>query len=244
MSQPKDWNLPEDWLRAPDGQALFAHGERLETRARQLLAEAQQSAAELQAQALGLFDLSARAGSVDGLLARARLAVADGASFGWAQNLLAEAGRRGAELSRPAVAVAVDVLGTGLSLDGPDTEVDRSPAFTVISPYPDHAAATLERVSERLMAVDEHGHHHEPHELDDLDRAEAYTPNYITPVEVCAYGARVSLDTKGVMWSAMGRTMVSLIVDALAGDAVPAVVAGDIDTLDGHFRRWERTDLS
>jgi hypothetical protein len=177
---------------------------------------------------------------VDGLLARARLAVADGASFGWAQNLLAEGGRRSAEQSRPAVAVAVDVLGPGLSLDGPDEEVDRSPTFTVISPDLDRAAATLEQVSGQLMAVDEHGHHHQPHELDELDRGESYTPNYITPVEVCAYGARVSLDTKGVMWSAMGRTMVSLIVEALASNGVPAVVAGDIENLDGYFQPWDR----
>src|SRR4051812_8800257 len=114
MTAPKDWTLPDGWLRAPDAQALFAHGERLEARARQVVAEAQVAAAELQAQALGLFDLSARTGSVDGLLARARLAVADGASFGWAQTLLAEAGRRSNEQSRPPVAVAVDVLGPGL----------------------------------------------------------------------------------------------------------------------------------
>jgi hypothetical protein len=45
-------------------------------------------------------------------------------------------------------------------------------------------------------------------------------------VEICVYGAVVKLDTKGVTFSAIGRTIVGMLVDALAADRVPARITG------------------
>jgi hypothetical protein len=240
MTSLNTWVLPDGWEREPDAQTLSRHGATLESQARKLLIQAEQAAAQLNAEALRLFDASARAGSLDGLLARARLAVTDGASFSWAQTLLAEAGRRAAELSdRAAVVVAHDVLGPGLSLEGPHSEVERSPVFTVVSPYPDRAAETLHRVSGELVGVDEHGRHHADPDGEDPDGPEFYTPNYVTPVAISRYGAQIALDTKGVMWSAMGRTMVQLIADAFAADGVPVVLTGEIENLTDYFGPWE-----
>jgi hypothetical protein len=66
-----------------------------------------------------------------------------------------------------------------------------------------------------------------------------YTPNYVWPVTVSRYGARVGLDTKGVLRAAMARTMVELIAEALVQDAVPAHISGEQPILDGYMRPWQ-----
>jgi hypothetical protein len=235
MASPNALIFPTEWHRGPDAQALFEQGTRLEAQASQVLAQAQEAAGQLTAEARRLFDTSARGGSLDGMLALARLAVADGASFGWAQNLLAEVARRLAHLpGRAAVIVAPDVLGPNLRLDDSDSEDERDPVFTVVSPDPERAAETLDRVSGELMCVDEHGRA-------GVDRSdgESYTPNYAAPVMIGAFGAQLRLDTKGWMSSKMGRTMTELVANALVTDGVPAVLAGDVENLENYFAPWE-----
>jgi len=49
----------------------------------------------------------------------------------------------------------------------------------------------------------------------------------------------VQLDTKGVMWAAMGRTIVGMLVDALVADAVPAHVAGHCPDIPTQWTVWK-----
>ena len=70
---------------------------------------------------------------------------------------------------------------------------------------------------------------------------EVYAPNYVSDVQVCAYGAMVGLDTQGVMFSAMGRTMVGILVGALADEDIPAHITGHCPNL--HFWPSSRTDV-
>jgi hypothetical protein len=138
------------------------------------------------------------------------------------------------------VTVAPEVLGKDIALDGDDAgDPVGAGAFTVITPSIDRAAAALTRVAPRLMDVDEHGNVVAPGEV---PTDEAYTPNFVFDPEVCHFGAMVKLDTKGVMWSAMGRTMVGMIVDALVADGIPAHITGYRADLRGEWRVWQPPD--
>ena len=92
------------------------------------------------------------------------------------------------------------------------------------------------------MEVDEHGNVLEPGQLPEVGVApgeEIYTPSY-SDVEMCAYGAIVGLDTDGVMFSAMGRTILGILIDALSADSIPAHITGHRPDL--RFWPLPRTD--
>jgi len=206
----------------------FEQGVDLETRGRALLGQARDA-----------YQRGFDARSLDALHALIRLNVADGhfAEAQWLMQYVPDYLRDHPD--GPLVSVAPDVLGRGVALDGNDVEeVAGAGAFTVIARKPERAAAVLASVSERLMRVDETGHTLAPGELPAED---VYTPNFVFDVEICQFGAMVKLDTKGVMFSAMGRTMVAIIVDALTKERLPAHVTGYRPELRSEFRDWERS---
>jgi hypothetical protein len=181
----------------------------------------------------------ALAGDLDATLALARLAVQDGdyEEAHW-QLRDAELRHRGVPAEQ-LVVVAPDVLGP-LSLEGDgDADWPGAGAFTIISPYPQRAAAAIERVAMRLMDVDENGVLHRPEEDYDGD---AYTPNHLFPLRWCHRGVMVSLDTKGGMWAAMGRTMIGILANALAADRVPALITGYCRDLKADWKDWQASD--
>lgn len=133
------------------------------------------------------------------------------------------------------------MIGAGVSLDGDgdgdDVEhVRNAGMFTVATPWVQRAATALARVSPQLMNVDEHGNILARGELPAED---VYTPNFVFDVEVCHYAAAVKLDTRGVMFSAMGRTMVGMIVASMAADRIPAHITGYCPDLDPEWRIWQ-----
>lgn len=73
---------------------------------------------------------------------------------------------------------------------------------------------------------------------DDFDDRARPVFTVISPDRDRAAAALARIDTKGMMWSAMGRTMVRLIADALADDGVPAHIAGYRPDLDSAWRAW------
>jgi hypothetical protein len=178
--------------------------------------------------------------TLDAIHGRVRLAVAD-LDYATAQRLLAQA--RSDHPDQPPerwVSVAPDVLGPGVSLEGDDEEdVTGAATFTVVSPEVERAAAAVARVAPQLMDVDEHGNVFDPGAI---PTDEVFTPTFLSPVEVCAYAAVVGLDTDGVMFSGMGRTMVGILVAGLAADGVPAHIAGYRPDLRGDLRIWQASE--
>lgn len=120
-----------------------------------------------------------------------------------------------------------------------ESPADGDGCFTVLSPAPAAAAASVARVAPRLLNVDEHGREHPDGEIADDD---VYTPNYLHDVTWCDRGAQVMLDTKGAMAPAMKHAMVAILVDALTEDRVPALLTGWVPGLDGAFVRWDGTE--
>ena len=108
--------------------------------------------------------------------------------------------------------------------------------FTVITAQVERAAGVLAGVADQLMDVDEHGNVLAPGEMPGDD---AYTPNFVFDPEVCSFAAKIALDTKGVMFSAMGRTMVGMIAAALAAERIPAHITGYCPDLDSQWRAWQ-----
>jgi hypothetical protein len=173
---------------------------------------------------------SADAGSLAALHRLVGLAVVE-RDYWQAQYLLSTIPRDHAAVpAEQWVSVAPGVLGPGVSLDGDDEEdVPGAGTFTVITPHVNVAVASLARVAPRLMDVDEHGNVLEPGQMPEEGVApgeEAVTPSYVSDVEKCAFGAMVGLDTDGVIFSAMGRTLVGILIDALAADGIPAHITG------------------
>lgn len=186
---------------------------------------------------------AANEGDIDAVNGLARLCVGL-QDYDAAQRGLAAAAERFADTaSARLVSVAPDLLGPGLELGGDgagDTDGGADAEFTVISPSPDRAAAALGRIAYRLSDVDEHGVEmsFEDRLRHGLDRSEAYTANYVSDVEIAAAGARLRLDTKGAMWSAMGTTIVAILTDALSTDRVPAHIVGMCPDLAAAFETW------
>jgi hypothetical protein len=109
--------------------------------------------------------------------------------------------------------------------------------FTVLSPDPAKAAAAVSEVLERLMNVDERGIEHSDSAI---ARSEGYyTPNYLFDLMWCDRGAKISLDTKGVMPTPMARGILAIITNALVHSRVPALITGDIPALDSRMTRWD-----
>ena len=216
-----------------DAAAMFELAHRLEASGRQVLADSREWLLR-----------AANAGSLDADLALVRVFVANG------EYMSAEGQLRHIELSYPTVSaqrlvtIAPDVLGPRLSLEGDGFADDGDAVFTIISNQRNRAAVAVARVAERLMDVDEHGGIQTPEAVMQWDARDhqgddpPYTPNYIGPVKICRYGAQVALDTKGCMWSAMGRMMVGILVDALVADRVCAHIAGHRPDLDTQWSEW------
>lgn len=140
------------------------------------------------------------------------------------------------------VATAAGLLEPGLDAedDGSWPLSSSYAEFTVITPHPDRAAASLARIRPRLYDIDERGM-----EMSMDARAQAglpldeyYTPNWVSDVETCEVAARLMLDTKGAMWSALQRTIVSIITEALIADNVPAHIIGVCPDLHHRFKNW------
>lgn len=213
--------------RQGDAQAMFEIGTRSEERARDLLVYAREA-----------FRRGADAGSLDAVHALVRLHVA-AREYEDAQMLLQDAERRHPNAtSQRLISVAPDVLGP-LAFDGDGADdYPGAGVFTVISPHAFRAAAASARVAHKLMDVNEHGDIQSEDELPDGTGDIPYTPNFVFDVAWCQYGAEVTLDTKGAMWAPMGRTMVSILVDALAADGIPAHVVGHRPDLTAGLQVW------
>lgn len=211
-----------------DAQAMFEIDTRSEDRARELLVYAREA-----------FRRGADAGSLDAVHALVRLHVA-AREYDDAQWLLHDAERRHPDVSAARlISVAPDVLGP-LTFDGDGADdYPGAGVFTVISPHAFRAAAAVARVAGRLMNVNEHGDIQPADELPDETGDIPYTPNFVFDVQWCQYGSEVMLDTKGVMWAAMGRTMVGILVDALAADRISAHVVGHRSDLRAELQVWK-----
>jgi hypothetical protein len=208
-----------------DGQAMFRRAEELLERA-----------AELEAEARTWMKRSAGAGSLDGFHGLARLAAADG-DYLRAQGYVLRYTEHEDVPPERWVSVAPNVLGAGVSLDGDDADdVAGAGTFTVITPWNERAARALAPMVRDLARVDEHGTLLGPDEMFD---GEAYTPNFVFDVQIGNVGALVQLDTKEMMWSAMGRTMVRMLVDALAAERIPAHIMGYCRDLDSEWLPWK-----
>src|SRR6185437_1686721 len=100
------------------------------------------------------------------------------------------------------VLIHPEALGPRLELggDGHEDAPDRAGVFTVITPYPDRAAATLSRVAPELRYVDERG------EIlsDEEGTGEYMTPSFVFDPEISRYGSRIAVATGGAMWAKMG----------------------------------------
>jgi hypothetical protein len=211
----------------------------------ELGARAEARASELTRQARSWFERGANAGSLDAALAVVRLAVSD-RRYDLAAVLLVDARNRHPGLApERLVAVAPDVLGGGLALDGDGSHDEGDAVFTVLSYYPRRAAAAVARVAPRLMDVDENGVEKPGEQREREYRPgvyEPYTPNFLWDVKWSSHGAYVHLDTKGGLTAAMGRAMVAILVEALATDAVPAFLAGKLPDLTGSWTVWKQPD--
>ncbi len=197
-------------------------------------------ATEAADQARSWLRASAQGGSLDGRVALAAQHVADSEyrEAQW-QLQVVETHHPNAPASR-CVGIAPNVLGPQLSLDGDgDTETDLYAVFTIITTHPQRAAATLDRLKDRLLDIDERGVMMPLEDRVDTEIAELYaTPRYVAEIESSWLGARVLLDTRGGMWSAMGRTIVGTIATGLASARIPAVIGGRCGELDGQFVAW------
>ena len=205
--------------------SAFEEAAALEARARELLAQARTA-----------YERGADAGSIDALTAVIRLAVADG---DYAEARLQLGNLENQHRLEPPerwVSVAPEVLGRGVSLAGADVDdVVGAGTFTVVTCNPQAVAAVLARVAPRLGNVNEHGLELGPEgPFDD----QAFTPSFVFDPEVAQYAARIQLDTKGVMFSAMGRTMVAIIAAGLTAERIPAHITGYRADLDAVWRMW------
>jgi hypothetical protein len=196
--------------------------------------------AEAQDQARLWLRGSAQGGSLEGRLALAAQHVADGEhrEAQWQLQVI-ETHHADAD---PVylVGVAPNVLGPHLHLDGDgETETDLFAVFTVITTHPQRAAAVLDELRDTLLEIDERGVLMSYAERVEAEIAESFlTPRYVAGIESSWLGARVLLDTRGGMWSAMGRTIIELIAGALADAHIPAVIGGRCAELDAQFVAW------
>jgi hypothetical protein len=199
---------------AGDGDAMAALAARLQARAHALDLEARD-----------WIRRAALAGSLKGWHAWVRVTVADG-DFDPATGLLLQIEQRFPDVpSSQWVDVAPDVLGRDLALDSDSaSDLPGAGVFTVITPYGDRALEALRETAEQLLAVDERGGLEE--ELPPDGTEPLFTPSYVE-LRWNHLAVQVILDTSGEMTGPMGRTMVAMLVDALAAARIPAHIAGD-----------------
>ncbi|WP_037499949.1 hypothetical protein [Solirubrobacter soli] len=75
------------------------------------------------------------------------------------------------------------------------------------------------------MRVDEIGKIWPPEDKSE-DRDEVYTPNFVFAPRASGDAVQLAMDTKGFMSAAMGRTIVGVMIDALASARIPAHIGG------------------
>jgi hypothetical protein len=124
-----------------------------------------------------------------------------------------------------AVTVADDLLGSDIEwrtatarADGPD------PNVLVLSSDPIAAAEVLKQVTPRFYDIDEDGEYMAVRG-DVAPGDEPYTPNWVSGVYLIPEGAFVLVDSKSMIFPAMVRTMVGMLVDALTEAGVPSHLA-------------------
>lgn len=108
--------------------------------------------------------------------------------------------------------------------------------FTILSPVPSQAAAAIDRVAPRLLNVDDRGVEHP--DSDAAAASDEYTANFLFDTLWCDSAAQVTLDTKGAMTPQMARTMISILIDALVQDRVPALITGWVPGLNDAMTPW------
>jgi hypothetical protein len=204
---------------AGDGEAMYALAVRLEAQAR-----------ALDAQAREWLQRASHAGSLDARHGRVRIAVAEG-DYDLATALLLQIEARFPDAPRHSwVSVAPDVLGRDLPLDSDGaSDLPGAGVFTVITPYGARALETLRPVAPRLLSVDELGRIQPDVAPDGVEPL--FTASYVDDLHWNYQAVQILLDTDGEMTGPMGRTMVAILVEALAAAEIPAHVAGDCPDL-------------
>lgn len=106
--------------------------------------------------------------------------------------------------------------------------------FFVRSADHEAAAAALHAAALRFIMVDEVGE-----ELEDWSNTgETYTPNYVSDVYVSSGGPWLSIDTKGIVYPQMLRTMIRVLVEELQRRDVDAHVEAPTRGLP-HDEAWQ-----
>ncbi len=206
---------------ARDADAIYAYAMRLSARA-----------AELEEEARRWLRDASRAGSLDACHGLVRVAVAE------REYSTATAQMHSIEVRFPDVprrdwiSVAPDALGRDLALDSDGaSSLPGAGVFTIITPYGDRALEALRPAAQRLLDVDEFGGIQPP----DVDPPEGvdppFTPSWVDRLRWDHDAVQILLDTKGEMTGPMGRTMIAILVDALAVANLPTHVAGDCPDL-------------
>ncbi len=214
---------------AGDSEAMYTLATELEARARAMIAEAQE-----------WLEKASVTGSLDALHGLVRIAVGASDYEGavrWLEDipyLFPDAA------GRSWVSIAPDVLGRDLPLDGEGTSgLLGIGTFTVITAYGARAAAALEPVAPRLIEVNEFGEL-QPWDPNREPYTEVpYTPSYVAPLEYNQFAVEINVDTDGDITAAMGRTMVTILADALAANRIPSHIAGFRRDLQGQLRTYE-----
>ena len=127
----------------------------------------------------------------------------------------------------PTVTIRDDVFGGDTdwrTLSEYETEL-RGMGFAVLTPQSELAAEALRSVQRIFGLVAEDGRILTEEQVMDAYE-DLYTPNYVHDVEqLPGIGAAIVLDTKGVTFPDMGRTMLRLITEALVARGVRATIA-------------------
>jgi len=130
------------------------------------------------------------------------------------------------------VSVAPDALGRDLPLDSDGaSDLPGAGVFTVITPYGERALEALRPVAQRLLEVDEFGVFQPPEDEPPDGVDPPFTPSYVGPLRWDYDAVQIIVDTDGEITGPMGRTMLAILVEALAAAAIPAHVAGDCPDL-------------
>jgi hypothetical protein len=129
------------------------------------------------------------------------------------------------------VTIDDDVFGPGTDWRSTDEEFyDADASWLLLSADPQAAAAALHRVSDAFYSVCEDGRVLTAEQLEAETMgvepgSEPYTPNYVGDVEVVSDGALVYVDTKGMLFPPMARTMMRLIIAELERTGTSARIA-------------------
>jgi hypothetical protein len=131
----------------------------------------------------------------------------------------------------PAVTVSDDLLGPDIDWRTATDIIDGAePNILVLSSEPNAAAEVLQQVTPRFYTLAEDGIWRTEAEYwavrkDAVPGDEPYIPSLVSPVYLIDEGAFVSIDTDSMVFPAMVRTMIDMLVRALTEAGVPAHIA-------------------